>query len=233
MLVFWFYDIPAEQDRLITRMLSDNQPQSVLIRRIQGHELSALDSPLTLPLPDLLVGCLKAAENHDPFFHFLNSIRGMKSCDLMILSQDRSMSLFLRARQAGALDYALLPCTAARLRAFCAHYVNLVQQMKSTKSLTQHSIDAAYSFSQAAPSEPPTQAKLKMLRLILQTPAVSSGEPFTAQELTKELDLSRVATRRYLEDLSEMGYLTRLPELSGKVGRPKIYYKKNLQRDIQ
>ncbi len=131
-----------------------------------------------------------------------------------------------KAFRYGVCDYLILPLTFDRFNLAIQRIIEKILFLHSQKQFTQKEIDDYIALSTLMPCAGADSSKsinnttLSKIKKYMD----EFKEPFTANELADKIGLSRVTVRRYLECMSDEGFIkTRLQY--GNIGRPhKLYY---------
>jgi response regulator of citrate/malate metabolism len=147
------------------------------------------------------------------------------SCDVFMVTADRSTSTVRAAFQAGVLNYVIKPVHATLLTSRLAAYVRFrAALVGQPDDLDQAAVDRAVAAlhqgdrTSAPKGQSPVTARLvaEVLR--------SSDTPLTAADVALELGISRTTAQRYLAALADNGRAS-MTMLYGSTGRPEHLYK--------
>ena len=157
----------------------------------------------------------------------LSRIRDLRyPVDVMVVSAARDSHSIQTALRAGAVDYLIKPFDFERLRQALLAYENRSRLIREHEKLTQKELDAGILPKEAAePDEnQPLPKGLDRYTLSIVTQSLREiPEPFTTEELSRQVGLSRVSVRKYLEYFCEIGQLEKEASY-GAVGRPVFRY---------
>lgn len=155
----------------------------------------------------------------------LSRIRAVgRGVDVIMVTAARSSSSIQNALRHGVVDYLIKPFEGERLHAALEAYKERSQLMADSTVLNQTEIDRCIlAKSDLQPDELPKGLNRDTLSLVLET-VKKCTEPFTTEEMARQVGISRVSLRKYLEFLRENGVLySKLAYLS--VGRPVCTYR--------
>ncbi len=148
--------------------------------------------------------------------------------EAIFISADKSKATVERALHLGALDYLVKPFTLERFTAAIEDAHARVQELKAhNEEFDQETLDAVFHRGPEQP-EPRTGEVAKGMSkitwdLVLRAVRAATGA-FTAQEMSRQLGMSRVTVRRYLDHMEQEG-IVEIDLEYGKVGRPQHYYR--------
>lgn len=179
-------------------------------------------NPVDLILLDIYMPGMNGLE-------LLAQIRDLRyPVDVIIVSAARDSHSIQTALRAGAVDYLIKPFDFERLRQALLAYENRTRLIRGHDTLTQKDLDIGILPKETADaSDPPLLPKgldrytLSLIAHCLQEIA----EPFTTEELSRRVGLSRVSVRKYLEYFCETGLLEKEASY-GAIGRPVFLYHK-------
>ena len=150
--------------------------------------------------------------------------------DVLIISAARDSHSIQTALRAGAVDYLIKPFDFDRLRQALQAYAQRSRLIREHENLTQKDLDVGILPKETAePEESHALPKgLDRYTLALITQCLQEiPEPFTTEELSRKVGLSRVSIRKYLEFFCEIGQLDK-EAVYGGVGRPVFRYHKHV-----
>lgn len=126
----------------------------------------------------------------------------------------------------GVVDYLVKPFTAARFRTALSRYLELKGRLESKGKLTQEEIDRILSRNTPPEREEILEKGLQKCTLerILRYLREHPDHEFASNELAKEVGLSRVTVRRYMNYLLEKEEIVSYIDYSTG-GRPAIRYR--------
>lgn len=151
--------------------------------------------------------------------------------DAILITADKSSETVEEAFRFGAVDYLIKPFKFERFEEALLNYKALKAKLDQSKQMDQTIIDQLtkndYSKNLATDvdlylqeDENRNQTFIKVVEFIEARPDMS----FTSQSIAKDLGISRITARRYLDDL-EKNKVLRMELEYGSVGRPKnLYY---------
>jgi CitB family two-component system response regulator MalR len=145
--------------------------------------------------------------------------------DVLVVSAARDSHSIQTALRAGAVDYLIKPFDFDRLRQALQAYAHRSRLIREHESLTQKDLDVGILPKETAEPEG-NQALPKGLdryTLALITQCLREiPEPFTTEELSRKVGLSRVSIRKYLEFFCEIGQLTKEVAYGGWDGQCSV-----------
>lgn len=151
-------------------------------------------------------------------------------CDVMLITADKSKETVEEAFRYGAVDYLVKPFVFKRFNEAMVQYKNRRESFKNIESVEQDMIDR-YTLKETKrkPSAKDDISEIKgfsqhTYEKILEGIKEMDGKTFTSEELAKEIGISRITARRYLDYLEKEKKLVIELEY-GKVGRPKNNYR--------
>lgn len=149
------------------------------------------------------------------------------SVDVLVVSAARDSHSIQTALRNGAVDYLIKPFDFDRLRQALTAYANRSQLIRSHEKLTQQDLDGRILSKDHSDNETGALPKgldrhtLAMISTCLQ----EISEPFTTEELSRQVGLSRVSVRKYLDYFCDIGKLEKEASY-GAVGRPVFRYRR-------
>lgn len=156
----------------------------------------------------------------------LRELRMGPPVDVLVITAAREVETVRTAMAGGVLHYLIKPFTRADLHARLADYhtrQQLVRQTLDDDPLDQERVDQLLAAGRTATAvrlpKGLAERTMEAVRRALQ----SSPEALSAEAVARELGMSRVAARRYLEHLVSTGAARVQPEY-GQAGRPRNLY---------
>lgn len=145
--------------------------------------------------------------------------------DVIMVTAARDTPSLNQALRLGAVDYLVKPFDFERLSLALANYRSRAEAITKQEQLSQEDIDTKI-LDRRNSGQLTKGLDRQTLQLVINA-ASAHGEPFTTEELSKKLGISRVTLRKYLDHLVSLGSLT--TKLTyGAVGRPVNIYTYNL-----
>lgn len=145
--------------------------------------------------------------------------------DVILLTAACDSNCINKALRYGAIDYIIKPFEFERLVAALSLYQRRRSVIMSHGKLNQAQIDQYLLFrNETAPDEIPKGLDCKTLRTVRDNISQMGGRTFTTEELAKQVGISRVSMRKYIEFLERAGLLV-LKVTYGSVGRPSHKYR--------
>ena len=184
-----------------------------------ASEAAAAASPVELVLLD--IGLPDASG-----IALASALSGLRPApDIITITSERDLEMVRAAVGHGALAYLLKPFTFAAFRDRLERYGRYREALPAgTDAASQAEVDRALSELRigpdrsAAPKGAATGTNDDIARLVR-----DSGVGVTADEVAKQIGVSRVTAWRYLERLADEGTVRRETDY-GKAGRPKTRY---------
>lgn len=149
------------------------------------------------------------------------------SVDVLVVSAARDSHSIQTALRNGAVDYLIKPFDFDRLRQALTAYANRSQLIRSHEKLTQQDLDGRILSKDHSDNKAGALPKgldrhtLAMISTCLQ----EISEPFTTEELSRQVGISRVSVRKYLDYFCDIGKLEKEASY-GAVGRPVFRYRR-------
>jgi response regulator of citrate/malate metabolism len=180
---------------------------------------ASTDTPIDLVLLDL---GLPDASGID----LASALAGLRPApDIIAITSERDLDMVRAAVAHGALAYLLKPFTFAAFRDRLERYLRYRRSLPSgVDAASQAEVDRALSELRAtadrsaSPKGGATETNDGIARLVR-----DSSHGMTADEVAKQVGVSRVTAWRYLERLADDGTVTRSVDYGG-AGRPKTRY---------
>ena len=156
-----------------------------------------------------------------------------RETDVIMITAAKEIEAIREAIRGGAFDYIMKPLVFNRLQETLLRYLNFhreLKRMNESGMINQSDVDRLLLGSSKKESNSDTSFLPKgidKLTLVKIVQAISGAEGgLTADQIAKEIGVSRSTGRRYLEHLVSSGDL--YADLSyGVVGRPERVYRKN------
>jgi response regulator of citrate/malate metabolism len=182
-------------------------------------EAAATETPIDLVLLD--IGLPDASG-----IALASGLSGLRPApDIIAITSERDLEMVRAAVGHGALAYLLKPFTFAAFRDRLERYQRYREALPAgTDAASQAEVDRALaelrisSGKSAAPKGAAPGTNEDIARAVR-----DSADGITADEVAKQVGVSRVTAWRYLERLADDGTLTRQTDY-GKAGRPKTRY---------
>ena len=184
-----------------------------------ASEAAAIEAPIDLVLLD--IGLPDASG-----IALASSLSGLRPApDIIAITSERDLEMVRAAVGHGALAYLLKPFTFAAFRDRLERYRRYREALPAgTDAASQAEVDRALAELRvsgdrvAAPKGAAPGTNDEIARTVR-----DSVDGITADEVAKQVGVSRVTAWRYLERLAEEGTVTRHTDY-GKAGRPKTRY---------
>ena len=175
--------------------------------------------------PDLVLLDLFFPEGNG--MDLLKQIRNSdQPCDVILITAAREMSSLQEALRGGVFDYIIKPVFFPRFQEALENFHNYFSQLKTGRALEQKDVDRLLHTHHPVAGESGSIPKgidaltLKKVRMVFENSAVQN---LNAEEVGKEVGISRSTARRYLEFLATEGFL-KADLIYGVVGRPERRY---------
>ena len=127
--------------------------------------------------------------------------------DIIMVTAAQSSKNIKLALSQGAVDYIIKPFTFERMSTALLNYRNRQQILNACDSMEQTVLDKQiFGQSNAAEPELPKGVEKQTLALVRET-ASRQTKPFSTQELSEEVGISRISLRKYLSFLEDSGVL--------------------------
>ncbi|WP_105616691.1 response regulator [Vallitalea okinawensis] len=194
-----------------------------------AHSLAQAKEYLSEKEPDLIL--LDVFFPQGKGLDLLKWIRqeGLK-CDAILITADRHAKTVEEAFRYGAVDYLIKPFVFERFKEALLKYANRKTNLNQNEHVEQGMIDRYILQEKEHHFDPHDVGEMKGFNELTYKKIIDSidgmeGNPFTAEDIAKEVGVSRITARRYLDFLEKENKLSIELEY-GKVGRPKNKYRK-------
>lgn len=149
--------------------------------------------------------------------------------DVICITADNSTETIEETWRYGAFDYLLKPFRFERLEEALLRFREMKMRLTTSETFDQESLDELFETKDeektgglnGAPSSRETNKTYQGILKFLQE---NPDDFFTAHMIGKELGVSRITARRYLDQMEQENRLIVEPNY-GSVGRPQNYYK--------
>lgn len=141
--------------------------------------------------------------------------------DVIMVTAARDTASVKKALRLGAVDYLIKPFEFERLNMALQQYKARKEAIDGCDTVCQRDIDTQLLERQTRCGLPKGLEKHTLQ--IVKTAIEKIGAPFTIEELVKEIGISRVTVRKYLDYLETSGMLS-VELMYGSVGRPVNRY---------
>jgi len=146
--------------------------------------------------------------------------------DVVVITAAREVETVRTAMAGGVLHYLIKPFTRADLHGRLADYLHhrrLVDESAATP-MDQQQVDRLLGAARPAPTVPDLPKGLAPRTLETVSEVLrETSDPLSADDVAERVGMSRVAARRYLEYLADVGRAQVRPRY-GQVGRPQHLY---------
>lgn len=157
----------------------------------------------------------------------LTDIRNKKrGIDVIVISAASDMDHIKACLRLGAVDYLIKPFEFQRFNSALKKYYLEHEFMKSQKMMNQEELDKLLHNKTDKPIDLlplPKGLTPQTLKLVLSNISVLQMEGFSTEELANKVGISRISMRKYLQFLTEIGYLYIQMDY-GSSGRPVYRY---------
>jgi len=146
------------------------------------------------------------------------------SADVIFITAARDRESIERAMRFGAVDYLIKPFTFERFQEALISYQKRNHLICSLNDVSQETLDGfLFKKDVSLKKSLPKGLTSKTFFNVWETINSFQGTAFTADDLVKAMDLSRVSIRKYLHFLEDEGILT-VETKYGELGRPSTKY---------
>ncbi|MFD1384888.1 response regulator [Rhodanobacter aciditrophus] len=158
----------------------------------------------------------------------MSLLREIRQTDIttsvIMTTAERESSTVAQAIQHGVVDYLVKPLRLSRVHQALNDFAAFQSKLDSAESVDQLQIDELMrkNTTQNRTRKTPKGIDSKTLATMMEH-IKSRTEPFSAQEIGNDLELSRITARRYLEYLEEQGMVSMSLNYNTG-GRPKQLY---------
>lgn len=149
-----------------------------------------------------------------------------RDADVILVTAARDVQTIKKALKLGAVDYLVKPFEFERFKAALTAYRETHRFIRHKEELCQEELDRLFAYKEQASEELhlPKGLDRKTLGKVWEAIQQSSGRPFSTDELSASVGISRVSIRKYLEFLTDIESLSMEVEY-GAVGRPIYKYR--------
>ncbi|MCW2759538.1 MAG: chemotaxis protein CheY [Nocardioidaceae bacterium] len=204
------------------------QAHASYVERVPGFEVAAVAHSASAALRSLRSAPvdLVLLDLHLPDGHGLGLLQRMRSdghlCDVIAVTSARDAEVVRTAVAQGVVLYLLKPFTFATFRTKLGQYADYRAAATTPGEVAQSEVDAMFRALRPTAAVLPKGMSGETLDQVLETLRAATG-PMSASEVAAATGTSRVTARRYLEQLTEQGRLTRAARYGGS-GRPELEY---------
>jgi CitB family two-component system response regulator MalR len=151
-----------------------------------------------------------------------------KETDAIIISAASDMERIKKALRFGAVDYLIKPFEFERFNIALTDYKEQTKFINTQKVLSQDVLDAQllHREERTLVEELPKGLTKDTLKQIWETIQELKNVPFSTEDVVKQVGISRVSIRKYLNFLKEVGILD-VKVIYGTVGRPVYQHEFN------
>ncbi|RCW48634.1 response regulator [Halanaerobium sp. MA284_MarDTE_T2] len=174
--------------------------------------------------PDLILLDIFLPDNDG--IEILKKIRKLElSCDIIFITAASDVDKIHEAFSYGAIDYLIKPFKFERLKKSLEQYLNYIDMFNKNENFTQKNVDKIiYQKKEKKSNELLPKGISEITLKKIYNYLKNKKEYNSANQIAKELGVSRITARKYLEYLAEKNKI-QIKLIYGKVGRPtKEYY---------
>lgn len=149
-----------------------------------------------------------------------------READVILVTAARDVQTIKKALKLGAVDYLVKPFEFERFKAALTAYRETHRFIRHKDELSQDELDRLFAYKEQAPEgrNLPKGLDRKTLGKVWEAIQQLCGRPFSTDELSASVGISRVSIRKYLEFLTDLESLSMEVEY-GAVGRPIYKYR--------
>jgi len=144
--------------------------------------------------------------------------------DVIFITADDHSKTISKALRLGAVDYLIKPFRFKRFEEAILKYLKMVEDIHNGISIKQEALDLVLNMPGFEEEDNSGTHKNKTYNYINKFLSEHKRQSYTAGEIAKELGISRITARRYL-DVMEKDDVVELILEYGSVGRPNNKYK--------
>lgn len=156
------------------------------------------------------------------------------SCDVILITADKSIDRIKDAFRYGGVDYLIKPFTFERFKESLEIFKERLNSFKNNETIEQGELDK-FILNNKNKESGDKKFKLDLEKGLNKYTYNSianelnniNEEYFTMEELSEKLGIAKVTVRKYLDYMSKQGTLEKIIEY-GKIGRPLYKYKLKL-----
>lgn len=156
------------------------------------------------------------------------------SCDVILITADKSIDRIKDAFRYGGVDYLIKPFTFERFEESLNIFKERLNSFKNNETIEQGELDK-FILNNKNKESGDNKFKLDLEKGLNKYTYNSianelnniNEEYFTTEELSEKLGIAKVTVRKYLDYMSKQGTLEKIIEY-GKIGRPLYKYKLKL-----
>ncbi|WAM32196.1 response regulator [Caldicellulosiruptor naganoensis] len=141
--------------------------------------------------------------------------------DVIMVTADNHNKDIEEALRYGVVDYLIKPFEFSRLKAALFNYLYRCEKIKSGNNLTQEELDFLLRPGNVQYNEKKGFDRRTMEKIIEVLKAY--GRPVSSEEIAKNLNISRVTAKKYLDYMEEQGMVKSKMQYGG-AGRPVTLY---------
>lgn len=214
----------VEDDQQASYTLEQAVNQHPLFKVIAAAESVAETHIHLKQQPDLILLDISLPDGNG--MSLLREIRQQNlNASVIMTTAERESSMVAQAIQFGVNDYLVKPLRLSRVHQALDDFVAFQAKLEGADHVDQLQIDELMRKSKTPPSKSRKTPKgIDATTLATMVEHIKQRqEPFSAQEIGDELELSRITARRYLEYLEEQGMVSMSLNYNTG-GRPKQLY---------
>ncbi|MGZ4160256.1 MAG: response regulator [Neobacillus sp.] len=155
-----------------------------------------------------------------------------KETDVIIISAASDMDRIKKALRYGAVDYLIKPFEFERFNTALAAYQEKTRFIQKQQVINQEELDSQILRREEKTilEELPKGLTKDTLKKIWEVIQEMKEAPFSTEEVVKQVGISRVSTRKYLNFLKDIGILE-VKVIYGTVGRPVYNHEFNKYKE--
>lgn len=157
----------------------------------------------------------------------LNKLRSGKiNVDVIMVTASNEVDKIEETLKLGVVDYLIKPFEFKRLKEALEKYKSRKQLLEGKPEVTQEELDRLLSKKNNKNNKVPKGLNKYTLNSIINFLENHYIKSFSAEEISQELDISKVTIRKYMDYLEDLGYIIKRVEY-GNLGRPSYIYEKS------
>ena len=142
--------------------------------------------------------------------------------DVIMVTAANALEDVKKAMAYGVVDYLVKPFEAWRFTEALNKY-RIKSEIFKDNNISQKDLDAYYTDLQAEKTDIPKGLHEKTLKRVVELMSKEAGKVWTIREISRELSVSNVTIKKYMDYLEEMRRV-RVTTTHGNVGRPEYNY---------
>lgn len=142
--------------------------------------------------------------------------------DVIMVTAANTIEDVKKAMAYGVVDYLVKPFEAARFKEALNKY-RMKHEILKENNISQRELDTYYRDLQSEGEDLPKGLHEKTLKRVIELISREIGRVWTIREISRELSVSNVTIKKYMDYLEEMKRV-RVTTTHGNVGRPEYNY---------